>query len=63
MYFRKYHIFRKSVEWVPSCSMQTSGHTDRHDEADCRLIFESCAPCASHMFLISNPPFVGVNLV
>ena len=30
----KYLIYLKSVQWEPSCSMQTDGRTDRHDKAN-----------------------------
>jgi hypothetical protein len=29
----KCQISRKSVKWEPSCSMRTTGRTDRHDKA------------------------------
>ena len=34
----KYQILWKSVQWEPSCSMRTDGHTDRHDEAHSRFL-------------------------
>jgi len=33
----QYQISWKSVQWEPSCSMQTDGRTDRHDEANSRF--------------------------
>jgi len=33
----KYHITWKSIQWGPSCSMQTDGWTDRHDKANTHL--------------------------
>ena len=33
----KYQISWKSLQWEPSCTMQTDGQTERHDEADSRF--------------------------
>ena len=33
----KYQISLKSVQWEPSCSMQTDGQTERHDEDKSRF--------------------------
>jgi hypothetical protein len=37
----QYKISQKSVEWEPSCSMRTSGQTDRYDEANTRFFATS----------------------